>query len=279
MTDKTKGIVYMLLTGIIFSIGGVLMKLIPLQSLAINSARCFLAGLLILAYALITRHEIKVNRHVLTGSVMVAVTTALYSTAVKLTTSGAAIVIQFTAPVWAMLFCALLYKIKPRKGDIVACIFVFIGIGICFYEGLAAGRTVGNLFAVASGITYAFVFMCNSNDDSDPISTQVFGQFLAFLMGLPWLIKADFSLMDSRSWVYLIILGFVQMGLGYLFMAKGLETTPAVTACLITGLEPILNPIWTALFYGEPITPVFVCGAAIVLLSVSLYNLWDIKQG
>ncbi|MCQ2560550.1 MAG: DMT family transporter [Clostridia bacterium] len=278
MTAKTKGIIYMLLTGIIFSIGGVLMKLIPFTSLALNSARCFMAGSLILTYALVTKHKIRCNKHVLFSAVAIAITSALYSTAVKLTTAGAAIVIQFTAPVWAMIFCAILYKIKPRRGDIIACIAVFTGIGVCFYDGLADGRTVGNLFALASGITYAFVFMSNSGEDSDAMSSQIFGQFLAFIVGLPWLLRADFSVMDSKGWIYLLLLGFVQMGLGHLFMTKGLETTPAVTACLITGLEPILNPIWTAMFYGEPITTMFVIGAVIVLISVSLYNLWDIRQ-
>jgi drug/metabolite transporter (DMT)-like permease len=46
----------------------------------------------------------------------------------------------------------------------------------------------------------------------------------------------------------------------------------------MTGVEPVLNPIWVALFYGEPITLLFAIGGGIVLASVIVYQLWLSKH-
>ncbi len=70
-----------------------------------------------------------------------------------------------------------------------------------------------------------------------------------------------------------LILGVFQVGLAYIFFSLGLRRTPAVTASLISGLEPVLNPLWVALFYGEMITPLALCGAIIVVVSIMLYDL------
>ena len=61
-------------------------------------------------------------------------------------------------------------------------------------------------------------------------------------------------------------------------LSIGLKTTAPVTACLLTGVEPVLNPIWVALFYNEPITFLFALGGIIVLVSVTVYQLWDMKH-
>jgi drug/metabolite transporter (DMT)-like permease len=55
-------------------------------------------------------------------------------------------------------------------------------------------------------------------------------------------------------------------------MAWGLARTPALAASLITSLEPILTPVWVALFYGERPTATALCGMVLVLLCVAWYN-------
>ena len=273
-----RGPLYVVLCGILFSIGGLCMKVVPWNALAINCFRCLASGLTIFAYTRIIHHKIRVNKHILITALAMFLTTTIYAMAVKLTTAGAAIVIQFTVPIWTMLFGLLLFHKKPRMGDIVASVIVFAGIGICFYEGLAAGRTSGNLLALLSGITYSGVFMSNSFEDSDPLSSSVIAQLSTFVVELPWLIRADYSALTTASWVSLFVLGLFQLGLGYIFLSIGLQTTAPVTACLLTGVEPVLNPIWVALFYNEPITPLFALGGLIVLVSVTVYQLWDMKH-
>lgn len=60
--------------------------------------------------------------------------------------------------------------------------------------------------------------------------------------------------------------------------ALGIQGTSPVTASLISGIEPIVNPLLVAVFYHEVLTPLSFIGAAIVLLSVSGYNILTAKQ-
>ena len=57
----------------------------------------------------------------------------------------------------------------------------------------------------------------------------------------------------------------------------GIRNTPPVTASLITGMEPILNPMLVAAFYGERITMLSLAGCVIVVCTVLLYNVWLAK--
>ena len=68
-----------------------------------------------------------------------------------------------------------------------------------------------------------------------------------------------------------------QVAVAYIFMAKGLEDTPAVTASLTSAVEPILNPIWVALVFHEVVTPLSLVGAVIVVGSVVAYNVIKAK--
>ena len=51
-----------------------------------------------------------------------------------------------------------------------------------------------------------------------------------------------------------------------------------MTASLITGLEPIMNPLLVAAFYGERITALSVFGGVIVVLTVLAYNVWLARE-
>ena len=68
------------------------------------------------------------------------------------------------------------------------------------------------------------------------------------------------------------------MAIAYIFMSKGLEQVSAITASLTTAIEPILNPILVAVFWGEMISPLSLVGAAIVVVGVIGYNIIKIKR-
>ena len=273
MMNKHRGTAYLLMTGLFFSIGGLCIKLVPWGAMATNGARCAISGLIIFLYVKFTGHKIKINKTIIRGAFAIAVTSAIYASAVKLTTAGAAIVIQFTAPIWTMLFGLLIYRKRPRRIDITASVAVLAGIAVCFYDGFAEGRTAGNLLALVSGITYSGVFLSNASEDSDSLSSFLIGQIAGGLVSLPFIIQSDFAALGTKGILAIIAMGVFQLGLGYIFLAKGLQLVPPVTACLITGIEPVLNPIWVSLFYGEKVSPLFVLGGAIVLVSVTLYEI------
>jgi drug/metabolite transporter (DMT)-like permease len=189
----------------------------------------------------------------------------------KLTTAANAIVLQFTAPIFVMLFSALFFKRKPSKLDLGACVLVFGGIVFFFVDGLSTGGTAGNVLALMSGVAYAGVFMLNDMPDSDAISSVFWGDVISAVTGLPFLFReSDFSLVPMVS---LVILGVFQVAVAYILLTIGLKTTPSVTASLVSGIEPVLNPILVAAFYGEKMGNLALVGAAVVIGGVVGYNI------
>ncbi len=268
---QSKGIFYVLMAAVLFSIGGLCIKLVPWSPLAINGARNLISVIIIGIYLKVTHHKIVINPAVIFGAVCMAATTTLYTIANKLTTAANTIVLQFTAPVFVILLMWIFFKERPKRVDIIASIIVFAGI-ICFFiDGLSAGNMLGNVIAILSGIGYAGVFMMNSFETSDSLSSIFLGQALSAVTCV-WFVfgETDFGVAAIGG---ILALGVFQLALAYIFMAKGLEKVNAVTASLTTAIEPVLNPILVAVFYHEMITPISFAGAVIVVIGVVGYNL------
>lgn len=278
MSDRSKqrGILFVFLAAVLYSIGGLCIKVIPWNGMSINSARNLVSVVVIGGYLLLTRHKLRFNRFIALGALSVCGTNVLFSLANKLTTAANTIVLQFTAPIFVILLSMLFWKRKPKKLDVITCFVVLAGVLCFFMDGLEMGGMLGNFLALLSGLTYAGVFLLNDLPDSDPISSVFWGDILSIVLGLPFLLQeTEFSAIAVGC---VIILGAFQVGLAYILMCIGLRTTPAVTASLISGIEPILNPILVAVFYGEPVGYMALIGAVIVVGSVILYNVLKAKS-
>ena len=138
-------------------------------------------------------------------------------------------------------------------------------------DSLGGGSLLGDALALISGLSYAGVFLLNDLPDADPISSVFWSNLLSVVIGFPFLVReTEFTAVAITS---VVILGAFQVGVAYILMCIGLRTTPAVTASLIPGIEPMLNPILVAVFYHETVTPLAVVGAIIVIGSVVGYNI------
>lgn len=272
------GPILVFLSGVCFSLGGLFLKYIPWNPLATNAARNAVAFVFVFLYLKIIGHKIIFNRTVLIGALAISVTQGLYCIANKLTTAGNAIILQFTVPIWVMVISALVFRKKPTKLDISAAVIVMVGVLFFFIDGIQAGNMLGNMLALVSGVTYSGVFLMNATPESDSYSSTFFGMILNMLIGLPWLMKTDFAATQSITWVVILLMGIVQVACAFILLSTGLKTTSPVAASLISGVEPVLNPVWVAIFYGEVLTPLSLVGAVMVLIAVTVYNILLIKK-
>ncbi len=271
MTQNQKGTLCVFLAALLYSIGGLCIKVIPWGGMAINGGRTAIALVVIGGYLALVKHPLRLNRWILLGALCVFGTNALFSVANKMTTAANTIVLQFTAPIFVMLFSAIFFHRKPTKLDLAACVVVFGGIVFFFVDSLSMGGTVGNLLALCSGVAYAGVFMMNEMPNSDAICSVFWGDVISAVTGLPFLFReSDFS---AAPVISLLILGVFQVAVAYILLTIGLKTTPSVTASLVSGIEPVLNPILVAVFYGEKMGALALVGAAIVIGGVVGYNI------
>ena len=258
------------MAAVLFSIGGLCIKLIPWSPLAINGARNLISAVIIGIYLKVIKHKVVINPPVIFGAVSMTCVTTLYCIANKLTTAANTIILQFTAPIFVIFFVWLFFKERPKKLDIIASVAVFVGIIFFFVDGISSGNMLGNFIAVLSGVAYAGVFMLNSFEKSDSLSSIFLGQALSGITCI-WFVfgETDFGITAIGG---ILALGIFQLALAYIFMAKGLDEVPAVTASLTTAIEPILNPLLVAVFYHEMITPLSLVGAVIVVVAIVGYN-------
>ena len=270
MSSKQKGPLLVFLAAVFYSIGGLCIKVIPWGGMAINGGRTAIALVVIGGYLLAIRHRPRLNRWVMLGALCVCSTNILFSVANKMTTAANAIVLQFTAPIFVMLLSALFFRRRPARLDLAACAVVLGGIVLCFADSLSGGGLAGDVLALLSGLTYAGVFLMNDMPDSDAISSVFLGDVISAVVGLPFVaLETDFSLVPMVS---LLVLGVFQVAVAYILLTVGLKTTPAVTASLVSGIEPVLNPILVAVFYREHMGALSLVGAAVVILGVVGYN-------
>ena len=190
----------------------------------------------------------------------------------------------------ALAVCLTAGRRSPRAGAAMlaaaSAVFYLLGPGgwtvvlggivLCFADSLSGGGLAGDVLALLSGLTYAGVFLMNDMPDSDAISSVFWGDVISAVVGLPFVaLETDFSLVPMVS---LLVLGIFQVAVAYILLTVGLKTTPAVTASLVSGIEPVLNPILVAVFYGEKMGPMALIGAAIVIGGVIVYNVCRTKK-
>ncbi|HIV68922.1 MAG TPA: EamA family transporter [Candidatus Butyricicoccus stercorigallinarum] len=261
----------MLCAALLFSTGGVLCKYIPWSPLAINGVRSLFSALVFALYFRITHHKLKCNRTVLCGALCMTGVTTLFIVANKLTTAANAIILQYTAPVWIILFMALLFHVRPTRRDILTCAVVCAGILCFFLDSLSSGSLIGNIIAVISGVFYGGLFLLNRFPEGDALSSMVLGQVLSFLLLAPTVVQE--TVFTPQVWGAVFVMGFFQVGVAYLCFSIGTKYTNPVSASLIAGIEPILNPILVAIMWGETIAPLSLLGAAIVVAAILAYQI------
>lgn len=266
----------MIAASICWSFGGLCIKFIPWGAMSIIGLRAMFAAVVFAVY----RRSVKVSLTPgnMLAAACLAATTVLFVFSNKLTTAAAAILLQFTAPIFIILIELVVYHKKPRPGAIAAVAVTLLGMLLLFADRLEAGGggMLGNVFGVASGLTFAGVFICNKRPDVDTGQSIYLGFLINTVIGMPF---AFFSVTaDPIGWTAASLLGIVQVGIAYVFFSKGIANTPALLACLITALEPILNPLWVALLTDEVPGILAVAGGAVIIVAVAVYNVWTEKH-
>ena len=163
-----KGLLLVLAAALLLSIGGLCVKMIPWQPLSINAFRSIISVGILLVFAKATHNRCKLTPGVLIGALGVCGATTLYTVSTKLTTAGNAVLLQFTAPMFVILFMWLVFREKPNRLDVGACLLIFGGVLCFFLDSLGSGRFVGDVLAVAqvAGImaakrTWELIPMCH----------------------------------------------------------------------------------------------------------------------
>jgi len=251
--------------GLLWSLGGLLIKSVDWNPLAIAGARSAIASLLL--FAVLRRPKLTWSRAQMGGALAYAATVILFVAANKLTTAANAILLQYTAPIYTALLGARFLGERVSRSDWAAIAVVLSGVTLFFMDQLTFGGLAGNLLALASGLAFALlgVFLRKQKDES-ALESVLVGNIVTALIGLPFMFQ---GVPGGQSWLGLVLLGVFQLGLSYVLYTEALKRIQALEGILIASIEPILNPLWVFLVLGEMPGPWALVGGAIVLIAVT----------
>jgi drug/metabolite transporter (DMT)-like permease len=253
----------------LWSTSGVLIKESTLPAMAIVGGRSLLTAIVLLLYIRRPRWTWSVAQ--VGGAVAQAATFVLFVTATQMTSAANAILLQYTAPLWVALFGAWYLHERPRRIDYITMALIAVGMLLFFGDKLTADDLLGNVLAICSGITMAWMTLfLRKQKDGSPFETVLLGNILAAAVGLPFLLTASPTGLDIGI---LLFLGVFQLGIPFILYGIAIKRLPALEVVLISTLEPILNPLWVFLFNGELPGPMALAGGTIVLFAALLRGL------
>lgn len=268
----------MLGCGVLWSVGGIFIKLIPWNAFVLAGFRSLITGIVLFMYMKSKGVKLTFSPRTAILAAALSGTYLLFVLATKLTTAANAIVLQYGAPVFVLLYSAVVRKQKFRLADYGVVLFTFLGIGVCFLNQLGGGSLVGNLVALLSSLTFAAIFLA-----SEGITPQVRlngllqGQLLTALIGIPFMTVYQTPFTVS-SVGFILVLGVLQLGLASILYDYALARVSPLVCVLLAVVEPLLNPVWVALFYGEMPGALSIVGGLLVLATVTVWCVYDEKH-
>jgi len=276
ISNVNQGRIFILLAGLLWSLGGIFIKSLELPAVVIVFYRSLFASLFFLFFLRKRRWEASFHLLISVTSYTAAISFFVFSN--KLTTAANAIVLQYTAPIFVFLFIRLLFREPISKRNLVTLLLSMLGVAIIF-TGSSGGQDLwGVSVAVLSGFLFA-IYMMNLRflAGFDPLVLTFINNLVCSIALLPLMVPH--STPFGGQLLALAVMGVVQLGVPYFLFSKGLEKLALQEASLIVLIEPVLNPIWVAWGVGEvPSIPTLI-GGSVILFSLVLRYTWFPTRG
>ncbi|WP_411676421.1 DMT family transporter [Caproicibacter sp.] len=271
---RKQSVMLMIGSALLWSIAGALIKLLPWNPFIISGFRSLLAAGVMFLYIRHAGIKICVNRYSILSCLTLCGLLFSFVVANKLTTAANAIVLEYSAPAFIVVFSALIFKQRFHPADVFAVAGTMFGIALFFFDRLSAGGLLGSCIALFSGVLMALNFIVSARADTDTrMSGILFAHLATAVIGVP-VIFFDPPVFSAQSLTAILILGIFQLGVPYVLYGLALKNCPPLACSLIGTLEPLLNPIWVFLFYGEAPGRYALFGGALVLISITGWCVW-----
>ena len=270
LTEYQKGIFFVFIAGLLWSTGGLLIKLISLTAMQLAFFRCFIAA--ITFGSLFRKKILLVNKLTFINSVFYAAILITFVIATKKTTAANAIFLQSTAPIYVLIFEPIFNKTKYERINVITVAVCMVGMLLFFVGKIEPGHLEGNIIALISGLAFASFFLgMKKNDPKFQNSSIFYGNVLVAIISIPFLFSLE--TLKTDDFLMVTFLGVFQIAFAYAFFSAGLKRIFAVEASIISMIEPVLNPVWVFIGYDEIPSVTGIIGGIIILTSITVRSL------
>ena len=218
----------------------------------------------------------------LLGVLGVAASNYFYYLAIQKTNVAIAIILQYTAPVWVLLYMVL-------RGVQTATLQRVCAVGLAVLGSALAIGVVGtggfhaNPLGLAAALLAAFAFAFYNIGGHDILARYDRWKVLLFTLGfaaLFWLcVNPPWRFMSApygrSEWAFLFVFSITSALLPFSLYFAGLQHLDATSAIVASCLEPVFSIVIAALALGEIVKPIQMIGIIVVLAAIILVQMPD----
>jgi DME family drug/metabolite transporter len=216
----------------------------------------------------------------LLGVLGVAASNYFYYLAIQRTNVATAIILQYTAPVWVLIYTSVQASQLPslRRSTAVGIAVLGCALAVGFVgSGSFRMDPVGIVAALLAAFSFAFYNVGGhkvlARYDRWKVLLWVLTGTSAFwiVVNPPWRIVAAHY--TPQQWAFMMIFSLISVLGPFSCYFAGLQHLEPTSAIVASCLEPVFSIVLTALVLGELVRPLQTAGIVLVLVAIVLIQL------
>lgn len=260
---------------LLFGLNGIVASQISMTSYEIVFLRTLIGSVFLGVLFLLTKEKLTIKKHprdlvfiVVSGIAMGTSWMFLYEAYQQIGVSLSSL-LYYCGPVIVMILSPLIFKEKLTLPKIIG--FVIVLAGVFLVNGKAAisgGNSWGLFCGGMSALMYFMMVTFNKQSknitgmENSLIQTTISFLTVAVFVGF----KQHFVMsIPAEDWIWILILGLVNTGLGCYLYFSPLAKLPVQTVAVCGYLEPLSAVVFAALILGEKMTLFQILGAVCII--------------
>jgi drug/metabolite transporter, DME family len=212
------------------------------------------------------------------GALGVAVSNYFYYVAIQRTNVATAIIVQYTAPVWVLLYVVARGQQKLTAQKVLAVALAVAGIALVIDLLRAASGSAlhldlyGLLAALLASFSFAFYNVGGhrilARYDRWRVLVWTLTAAAAFwlVVNPPWkIVAAHYA---PAQWMFLFVFSMISVLGAFSLYFLGLQHLEPTRAIIASCLEPVFSIVLAALLLGEVLRPIQTLGILFVLAAI-----------
>lgn len=216
------------------------------------------------------------------GILGVAASNYLYYLAIQRTNVATAIIVQYTAPVWVLIYTVARGLQKPTLQRVAAVGLAVTGIALVIgILGPGGFRldTIGVVAALAAAFSFAFYnvgghsILARYDRWTVLLYVILSASLFWIVVNPPWkIVAAHYS---ADQWLFLLVFSLISVLGPFSLYFAGLQHLEPTRAIVVSCLEPVFSIVIAAVALGELMRPLQTVGIVLVLVAIVVVQLPD----
>ena len=190
------------------------------------------------------------------------------------TSAASALFIMSSTPFLAAALAWIWIGERPRPETLWIAGLAAVGVLLMFGEGVQLGRTLGNLLAFGSSLSFATTLvLARSGVKHDILGGTFSAGLMTCLLGIVacLILEGEVSV-GLKDLLVILAMGGLALGIGIGLVTWASPFVPAAEVGTLVLIESALGPVWVWLLGFEAISPFEMIGGAVVLSAACLQS-------